>query len=188
MHRSRTFTALATIAMTLGAGLATSAAADAAPGYVGQVDAAGGLAAHYVPAAAAPRYGGYGDGTRLTLVCKVRSVSIGGNDLWYLVHGSKRRWVSARYVDNVGPAPRFCGDGRNSTARVTAARLNRREAPTLRAATDGVLARGARVSVVCWVDGLGQAAGDTRWYQLASGSWVSADHIGATKRRVELCA
>ncbi len=188
MQRSRTLTAIATIAATLGVGLAAAPTADAATsGYVGTVNADDGLVAHYVPSAAAPKYGSYGDGTELSLVCKVRSDSVGGNDRWYLVKGSARRWVSARYVDNVGAAPRFCGDGATSKARTTA-RLNRREAPTLRAAKQGVLKRHARVAVVCWVDGLGEEAGDTRWYQLASGSWVSADHVGASKRRIELCA
>ena len=187
MLRSRTATALVMIVASLGAGTAVSPA-DASTGYVGRVDAHRGLVAHYVPTAAAPRYGGYADGTRLRLVCKVHSVPIGGNDLWYLVQGSKRRWVSARYVENIGSAPRFCGDGRASRGRVTAHRLNRREAPTLRAAEQGTLERHDRVRIVCWVDGLGEGDGDTQWYQLANGSWVSADYIGATKRRVELCA
>ncbi len=183
----RAMSVLATFAVSIGTGLAVSPA-EAAVDYVGRVDANRGLIAHYVPTSAAPRYGSYADGARLRLVCKVHSVSIGGNDLWYLVQGSRRRWVSARYVDNVGADPRVCGDGRRSRGRVVAGRLNRREAPTLRAAKDGTLARNARVSVVCWVDGLGEGAGDSRWYQLASGSWVSADYIGPTKRRVELCA
>lgn len=178
---------MAAAAALLSTGLAATPA-EAASGYVGRVNSNVGLQAHYVPTSAAPRYGSYGDQTRLELLCKVRSVPIGGNDLWYLVRGSKRRWVSARYVDNIGPAPRFCGDGQTSRGSVTTARLNRREAPTVRAAKDGVLTRNARVSIVCWVDGLGEGAGDVQWYQLASGSWVSADYIGPTQRRIELCA
>lgn len=186
MLRTRSITAFAAVVATLGAGL-VAAPANAADGSIGRVEARGGLVAHYVPAAPAPRYGGYADGTRLHLTCKVRSVSVRGNDLWYLVRGKKGRWVSARYVANVGKAPRLCGDGQMSSGRVTAARLNRRVAPTVRAAKDGVLERGARVSVVCWVDGLGQGAGDTQWYQLASGSWVSAEYVGPTSPRVEVC-
>ena len=187
MLRRRTATAAVTILASLSAAVAVSPA-DAATRYVGQVDANRGLVAHYVPTSAAPRYGSYADGARLRLVCKVRSVSIGGNDLWYLVKGSKRRWVSARYVDNVGSAPRSCGDGHTSKGRVTADELNRREAPTLRAAETGALERDDKVSVVCWVDGLGEGDGDTQWYQLTDGSWVSAEYVGPTKRRVELCA
>ena len=185
--RTRTLAVLATTVATLGAGPAVSPA-DAATGYVGRVNAHLGLVGHYVPTSAAPRYGSYADGARLGLVCKVHSVPIGGNDLWYLVRGTKRAWVSARYVDNVGAAPRLCGDGHSSRGRVATARLNRREAPSLRAARDGSLARNARVSVVCWVDGLGEGAGDTQWYQLDSGSWVSADYVGPTRRRVGVCA
>jgi hypothetical protein len=187
MLGKRTVTALATIAATLGAGLAASPA-DAATGYVGRVDANIGLIAHYVPTAAAPAYGSYRDKTRLNLVCKVRSVPIGDNDVWYLVKGSARRWVSARFVDNIGAAPRACGDGETSTGRVTAARLSRREAPTLRAAKVGYLTRNTKVHVVCWVDGLGEGTGDLMWYQLTNGSWVSGDYVGPTARRVELCA
>ena len=188
MLRHRTKALLATAAAGLvTTGLVSEAPADAAS-YVGRVDAHHGLVAHYVPTAAAPRYGHYADGARIRLVCKVRSVSIGQNDRWYLVRGSARRWVSARYVHNIGAAPRWCGDSHRSRGRVTAAVLNRREAPTLRAAKVGTLHRHDRVSIVCWVDGLGEGAGDTQWYQLGNGTWVSADHIGPTKRRVELCA
>lgn len=189
MIRNRITAALATLATATGLTLMPGLSpAHASTGFVGRVNANLGLIAHYVPTSAAPRYGSYAEGTRLRLVCKVHSVPIGGNDLWYLVRGSHRRWVSARYVDNIGAAPRYCGDGHSSRGSVNTDRLNRREAPTLRAAKDGTLLRDARVSVVCWVDGLGEGTGDTQWYQLASGSWVSADYIGSTKRRVELCA
>lgn len=189
MLRNRTIAVLATIAATTAATLGVVAPpAEAAPGYVGRVDADRGLVAHFVPTTAAPRYGSYPDGARLRLVCKVHSMSVGGNDVWYLVRGTHRRWVSARYVENVGAAPRLCGDGRVSRARVVTERLNRREAPSVRAATDGTLSRHDRVSIVCWIDGLGERGGDGQWYQLAGGSWVSAQYVSATTRRVELCA
>ncbi len=186
MHRTRSATALASLATAIMAGV--GAPAHAATGYQGRVDATGGLVAHYVPSSDAAKYGSYADGARLRLTCKVHSESVDGNDLWYLVRGSKGRWVSARYVDNVGAAPRVCGDGLQSKGTVITDRLNRREAPTLRAAKDGVLTRDDQVSVVCWVDGLREGTGDTVWYQLAGGSWVSADYISPMKRRVELCA
>lgn len=111
MRCSRAITTFATIAATLGAVLAATPA-ESATRYAGRDNANVGLVAHYVPTAAAPRHGSQGDGNRLNLVCKVRNVSVGGNDLWYLVRGSKRRLVSARYVDNLGTAPRFSGDDR----------------------------------------------------------------------------
>lgn len=191
MLRSRTITALATVAATtaatFGVGLAASPA-DSATGYVGRVESNLGLVARSLPTPAAPREASYADDTRLDLVCKVHGVSIGGNDVWHLLRGEDRRWVSARYIDNVSSAPRVCGDGRHSAARVRTARVNRREAPTVRAAKDGVLTRNARVSIVCWVEGLSETVGDAKWYQLANGSWVSATYIGRTRPRVELCA
>lgn len=190
MLHKRVITAAAT-AVTVAAGMFTSSAAlapaHAANRYVGEVNSNRGLIAHPVPSSGTPRSGSYGDGARLTLICKVRSVSIGGNDLWYLVRDSKEQWVSARYVDNIGAAPRLCGDGRSSKAYVDTARLNRREGPTLRTAVDGVLQRNARVSVVCWLEGLSEGAGDGQWFQLDSGSWISAKYVSPTKRRVELC-
>lgn len=190
MLRKRVITATASAvtlaAATLASGVAASPA-NAAGDYVGEVNSNRGLIAHPVPSSGTPRSGSYGDGTRLRLLCKVRSVSIGGNDVWYLVRGSKERWVSARYVDNIGAAPERCGDGFRSKAYVDTARLNRREGPTLRTAVDGVLQRNARVSVVCWIEGLGEGTGDSQWYQLTSGSWVSAKYISPTKRRVEIC-
>lgn len=186
MSHTRTITALAAVLATLGAGLiAGPAVADT--GYVGRVEAHGGLVAHYVPSSRAPRYGSYADGTRLNLTCKVHADAVRGNDLWYLVGGSKTHWVSARYVANVGTAPRYCGDAQTSTGRVKVDRLNMRMAPTLRAAKVGVLKRHDRIHAECWVDGLGQGAGDVQWYQLTNGKWVSAAYIGPTSPRVELC-
>ena len=186
MLGTRTLTALALVTATLGTGLAGSPA-EAATGYVGRVQARGGLVAHYAPTSPAPRYGSYPDGARIGLVCKVRSVSIHGNKIWYLVRGSANRWVSARYVDNIGSAPRTCGDGVTSDGRVSAARLYRREGPSLRTAKVGHLSRHDLVHVVCWTDGLGEGAGDVMWFLLTNGSWVSADYVDPTKQRVELC-
>ena len=191
MLRDSTMARIATAAVGVvvsSAAALSSTPAGAATTSVGRVDANHGLLGHYVPTAAAPRYGHYADGARIRIVCKVRSVSIGRNDRWYLVRGSARRWVSARYVDNVGAAPGRCGDGRRSRGRVTVAALNRREAPSLRAAKAGTLHRHDRVSIICWVDGLGEGPGDLQWYQLGNGTWVSAKHVGPTSRRVELCA
>lgn len=47
-------------------------------------------------------------GSDLTLRCKARGSTVDGNNLWYRLSG-KRRWVSARYVANVGSSPRWCG-------------------------------------------------------------------------------
>ena len=43
---------------------------------------------------------------KVDLVCKARGETIRGNKLWYQT--SDRKWVTARYVDNVGKAPAYC--------------------------------------------------------------------------------
>ncbi|MCG3043274.1 SH3 domain-containing protein [Streptomyces fenghuangensis] len=43
--------------------------------------------------------------------CKVNSQNIDGNPRWYKLdrkHHHHDGWVSARYVENIGPAPKFC--------------------------------------------------------------------------------
>lgn len=45
-------------------------------------------------------------GAKISVVCKVDSQSVRGNTRWYLTTDS--RWVSARYVTNVGAAPGWC--------------------------------------------------------------------------------
>lgn len=45
-------------------------------------------------------------GAKVSVVCKVSSQSVSGNKLWY--HTTDSRWVSARYVSNVGAAPGYC--------------------------------------------------------------------------------
>lgn len=40
------------------------------------------------------------------IVCKVNSQVIDGNPRWYKLKSGG--WVAARYVQNIGPAPRFC--------------------------------------------------------------------------------
>ncbi|MFJ2651531.1 SH3 domain-containing protein [Streptomyces sp. NPDC087420] len=47
--------------------------------------------------------GSYQPGTIITLYCKTRGQNVDGNDLWYLLGGTKRGWVSARYVKNFSP-------------------------------------------------------------------------------------
>lgn len=45
-------------------------------------------------------------GKKVSLICKVRSQNVSGNSLWYWT--SDKRWVSARYVRNVGATPGWC--------------------------------------------------------------------------------
>ena len=49
-------------------------------------------------------------GEKVKIVCKVNAhPPVNGNPRWYKIlfhHGTG--WVAARYVKNIGPAPRFC--------------------------------------------------------------------------------
>ena len=49
-------------------------------------------------------------GEKVKIVCKVNAQpAVDGNPRWYKIlfhHGTG--WVAARYVKNIGPAPRFC--------------------------------------------------------------------------------
>ncbi len=189
MHTPRLLAAAITIATALSGTALVAAPADAHGSGVarGRVIAHGGLVAHQVPTVDSPRHGSFARGRVLSLNCKVRGSTVRGNDLWYSVHSSDNQWVSARYVDNVGAAPRWCGDGLVRHGRVSASRLNLRVGPSLASDREGTLTRGRRVDVVCHLPGLARD-GVVDWYQLAHGSWVSARYVTGLNGRVALCA
>ena len=170
MH-ARLLASLTATALALSGLALVAAPADAAGSQAntrGRVTAHGGLASHQVPTAASPRNGGFARGRVITLNCKVHGSAVRGNDLWYSVHGSATRWVSAR------------------NGLVTASCLNRREGPSLASHRESTLRRGDRVEVVCHLPGL-KRDGVVDWYQLGDGSWVSARYV-STPGRVALCA
>lgn len=51
-------------------------------------------------------------GEVVSIVCKVRSQNVDGNNRWYLLKGHNAHgaysWASARYIANIGPAPSWC--------------------------------------------------------------------------------
>jgi hypothetical protein len=47
--------------------------------------------------------GAFPSGAVIPLHCKVHGQNVDGNDLWYLLGGSKPGWVAARYVKNLSP-------------------------------------------------------------------------------------
>ncbi|WP_069815503.1 SH3 domain-containing protein [Streptomyces sp. TP-A0874] len=48
-------------------------------------------------------------GQIVLIECKVRSRDVvDGNPLWYKLADGKWAWASARYIENIGPAPRWC--------------------------------------------------------------------------------
>ena len=46
-------------------------------------------------------------GERVSIFCKTGGSNVQGNPLWYLLTDGTWAWGSARYIDNIGPAPRW---------------------------------------------------------------------------------
>ncbi|KUN27370.1 hypothetical protein AQJ23_11580 [Streptomyces antibioticus] len=47
-------------------------------------------------------------GEIVSIFCKTPGQTIGGNPLWYLLTDGTWAWGAARYIDNIGAAPRWC--------------------------------------------------------------------------------
>jgi hypothetical protein len=47
-------------------------------------------------------------GQIVKIFCKTVGENIQGNRLWYLLPDGTWAWGSARYIDNIGAAPRWC--------------------------------------------------------------------------------
>ncbi|MFG2683630.1 SH3 domain-containing protein [Streptomyces sp. NPDC048392] len=52
------------------------------------------------------RYAHRGETVRIH--CKTPGGRVRGNPLWYLLTDGTWAWGAARYIDNIGPAPRWC--------------------------------------------------------------------------------
>lgn len=58
------------------------------------------------PTTSDSRSGSVAKGGGVDIICELQSQSVNGNKLWYWTKDHK--WVSARYVKNVGRAPNYC--------------------------------------------------------------------------------
>ncbi|MDF3148078.1 MULTISPECIES: SH3 domain-containing protein [unclassified Streptomyces] len=47
-------------------------------------------------------------GDIVRIFCKTPGQRVQGNPLWYLLADGTWAWGAARFIDNVGPAPRWC--------------------------------------------------------------------------------
>ena len=47
-------------------------------------------------------------GETVHIYCKTPGDKVKGNPLWYLLTDGTWAWGAARYIDNIGPAPRWC--------------------------------------------------------------------------------
>lgn len=107
-------TAFATLLLAAGASLGLAAPHAAAASDVvlnavdGKVIAKTSLAEHTGPSTALDLSGkGYASGTVISIDCKLNGTTVDGNPRWYKIKGEKS-WVSARYVENIGEAPKSC--------------------------------------------------------------------------------
>lgn len=64
--------------------------------------------------------------SHLRLACKTHGTTVGGNTTWYRLSNG-HRWVSARYVANVGAPPGWCASG-GSTSHPAPSKTQHRQA------------------------------------------------------------
>jgi hypothetical protein len=99
-----------------GKGQTTTAAEAPLPGtgaqdptfYRGRVTARGGLALRSGPDRKSTVVRVVPQGHEVWIHCKTNGEEVDGNRLWYLLVDGTWAWGSARYIENVGPAPRWC--------------------------------------------------------------------------------
>lgn len=168
---------------TLGLAAPQADAQTVEPAAKGKVVAKVGLTSRSAPSTHAPKSGsGYAKGAVINIDCKLTGTTESGNKLWYKVHG-KQRWVSARYVQNVGAAPRTCYLHMGTFTKTTAP-LSIRQAPSTHDTKTGSVKKGKRVVAWCKVKSQ-SVAGNQTWYYGARDTkdgfkdfgWVSGKYL-----------
>ncbi|MDH6224999.1 MULTISPECIES: SH3 domain-containing protein [Streptomyces] len=76
--------------------------------YQGRVTAPGGLRLHTSPTTGSEVIGFAPRGSVVDIFCKAPGETVDGNPLWYLLADGTWAWGPARYIKNIGPAPRWC--------------------------------------------------------------------------------
>ncbi|MCC3651718.1 MULTISPECIES: SH3 domain-containing protein [Streptomyces] len=107
---------VATGAIATLAAAGPAAAATAAPTgggyhhhfYKGKVIAHSGLLLRTAPNKGGHVVGSKPYGAIVKIKCKVRGQNIDGNNRWYVLKNGHYAFASARYIKNIGPAPRWC--------------------------------------------------------------------------------
>ncbi|WP_151771294.1 SH3 domain-containing protein [Streptomyces abyssomicinicus] len=103
--------AAATALLLTGAAPAVADAHPTPPGdrfFKGLVTARGGLQLHTSPTTGSEVIGFAPKGSVVDIFCKAPGQTVDGNPLWYLLADGTWAWGPARYIDNIGPAPRWC--------------------------------------------------------------------------------
>jgi hypothetical protein len=125
------------------------------------------------------------NGQQIEIICKVRGSSVNGNDSWYSLPPTLNEWVSARYVQNIGTPPRWCGSTERFVGRATAT-VKKRAAPTTVSAQVGSLANGAGVNIICKLEGQ-PVSGNDLWYFSTDHRWVAARYVENVGRSPGWC-
>ncbi|MEU6478421.1 SH3 domain-containing protein [Streptomyces sp. NPDC047017] len=76
--------------------------------YRGRVTARGGLALRPRPDRGSRVLRVARQGEVVWIYCKTNGGEVQGNHLWYLLADGTWAWGSARYIDTIGPSPRWC--------------------------------------------------------------------------------
>ncbi|MFE1289116.1 SH3 domain-containing protein [Streptomyces sp. NPDC058751] len=74
----------------------------------GRVTARGGLALRSAPTRGSQLIRVARQGEIVSIFCKTPGETVDGNPLWYLLADGTWAWGAARYIDSIGPAPRWC--------------------------------------------------------------------------------
>lgn len=73
-----------------------------------RVTAHGGLALHARPDRASRVLRVAREGETMRILCRATGENVYGNHLWYLLADGTWTWGATRFIDNAGPAPRWC--------------------------------------------------------------------------------
>lgn len=169
---------IASLALMVASVGLSAAPADAATSSRGKVISKTDLSVRLTPTTSAGGTGSLEPGRVVSLKCKVHGRSVAGNTLWYLLPDPdfEPRWVSARYVANIGKPPKWCGGGMTYTGRTTAA-ASKHAGPSPEDPRTGTLAKGSSVTLSCQVFGP-SADGDDLWYWISgTREWVSGRDV-----------
>ncbi|MET8133441.1 SH3 domain-containing protein [Streptomyces sp. NPDC005251] len=76
--------------------------------YQGRITARGGLALRSSPTRGSQLIRVARQGEIVSIFCKTPGQTVEGNPLWYLLTDGTWAWGAARFIDNIGPSPRWC--------------------------------------------------------------------------------
>jgi hypothetical protein len=174
-------------ALAVAAGsIAWAAAPASAAGGDGKVISKTNLVVRHAPSTHAKSVGSIKPGQVIPLSCKVTGTNVDGNNRWYLLPGSDSpEWVSARYIQNIGSAPGWCGNDERFVGRTTAT-VTRRVAPNTADASAGSYAKGAGVDIICKASAQ-NIDGNKIWYWTTNHQWVSARYVSNVGRAPNWC-